>query len=167
MLGVNSWFMYLIFALNVLVLLNIVLIPSYYYLLSIDLIIIAVAISIHMSIQEKTLHVSDKNRNKRTYLLVIAHPDDEAMFFVPTIQALQSFGHEICVLCLSTGNYDNIGGIRRKEFEKVMSELSITSSEIIDSKHLQGKWNTLFQLKIITFFSYYISHAYVDRWDGK
>ena len=37
--------------------------------------------------------------------LVIAHPDDEAMFFVPSILALQGAGHSVQVLCFSRGGY--------------------------------------------------------------
>lgn len=38
-------------------------------------------------------------------LLLIAHPDDEAMFFAPTIQALTAphLGNQLKILCLSTG----------------------------------------------------------------
>lgn len=36
-------------------------------------------------------------------LLVTAHPDDETVFFGPTITALHSFGHEVYLLCLTTG----------------------------------------------------------------
>lgn len=38
-------------------------------------------------------------------LLLIAHPDDETMFFSPTIRALAHSGHRIFVLCVSNGNY--------------------------------------------------------------
>lgn len=43
-------------------------------------------------------------RNKRICLL-IAHPDDEAMFFAPTILALTApeLGNHIKILCLSSG----------------------------------------------------------------
>lgn len=42
--------------------------------------------------------------NKRICLL-IAHPDDEAMFFSPTVQALTrpETGNHVKILCLSTG----------------------------------------------------------------
>ena len=46
---------------------------------------------------------TDKN-----ILFVTAHPDDEAMFFVPTIMNLKKF-YNIHLLCLSTGNFDGIG----------------------------------------------------------
>ena len=36
-------------------------------------------------------------------LLVTAHPDDEAMFFAPTLQGLKKNGCFISLLCLSTG----------------------------------------------------------------
>lgn len=43
-------------------------------------------------------------RNKRICLL-IAHPDDEAMFFAPTVLALTrpELGNMVKILCLSTG----------------------------------------------------------------
>lgn len=42
--------------------------------------------------------------NKRICLL-IAHPDDEAMFFAPTVLALTKpeFGNHLKILCLSSG----------------------------------------------------------------
>jgi LmbE family N-acetylglucosaminyl deacetylase len=36
-------------------------------------------------------------------LLVIAHPDDEAMFFGPILQRLAAHGTDLRILCLSTG----------------------------------------------------------------
>lgn len=36
-------------------------------------------------------------------MLVIAHPDDETMFFTPTIQALIQQGCSVVILCLSIG----------------------------------------------------------------
>lgn len=46
-------------------------------------------------------------RNKRICLL-IAHPDDEAMFFAPTMLALTrpETGNHVKILCLSTGKTD-------------------------------------------------------------
>jgi N-acetylglucosaminylphosphatidylinositol deacetylase len=43
-------------------------------------------------------------RNKRVCLL-IAHPDDEAMFFAPAVQALArpETGNHVKILCLSSG----------------------------------------------------------------
>jgi hypothetical protein len=36
-------------------------------------------------------------------LLVIAHPDDESMFFAPTLHRLHSQGAAVLILCLSNG----------------------------------------------------------------
>lgn len=41
----------------------------------------------------------------KSILLLIAHPDDEAMFFAPTLLALTrpELGNHVKVLCLSSG----------------------------------------------------------------
>jgi hypothetical protein len=44
-------------------------------------------------------------------LFIVAHPDDEAMFFTPAIREL-SRHNIIHILCLSTGNYDGEGAQR-------------------------------------------------------
>ena len=53
---------------------------------------------------QMTRHSLPTLRNKRICLL-IAHPDDEAMFFSPTVIALtkQAAGNHIKILCLSSG----------------------------------------------------------------
>ncbi|KAK7961098.1 N-acetylglucosaminyl-phosphatidylinositol de-N-acetylase [Apiospora saccharicola] len=58
-------------------------------------------------------------RNKRICLL-IAHPDDEAMFFAPTLLALTrpDTGNHVKILCLSTGDQDGMGHVRRTELKK-------------------------------------------------
>ncbi|QPG97308.1 hypothetical protein C2857_006124 [Epichloe festucae Fl1] len=57
---------------------------------------------------------SPRLRNKRICLL-IAHPDDEAMFFAPTLLALTrpETGNHVKVLCLSTGGFLCETGARR------------------------------------------------------
>ncbi|XP_046682088.1 N-acetylglucosaminyl-phosphatidylinositol de-N-acetylase-like isoform X2 [Homalodisca vitripennis] len=47
-------------------------------------------------------------------LIVIAHPDDECMFFGPTIVEFQRMYH-IYVLCLTDGNYYGLGSARKAE----------------------------------------------------
>ncbi|KAI1267446.1 putative deacetylase LmbE-like domain-containing protein [Xylariaceae sp. FL1019] len=58
-------------------------------------------------------------RNKKICLL-IAHPDDEAMFFAPSVLALTrpDLGNHVKILCLSTGNADGLGETRKKELVK-------------------------------------------------
>lgn len=57
--------------------------------------------------------------------LLIAHPDDEAMFFAPTVLALTrpDTGNHVKILCLSSGNADGLGEIRKKEL--VQSALTL------------------------------------------
>jgi hypothetical protein len=40
-----------------------------------------------------------------TALVLTAHPDDEVMFFAPTILNLVADGWDICAICLSEGAY--------------------------------------------------------------
>lgn len=40
-------------------------------------------------------------------LMVVAHPDDECMFFGPTIFRLCEQGADVHILCLSTGKFRN------------------------------------------------------------
>ncbi|KAI9928209.1 hypothetical protein ASPWEDRAFT_107506 [Aspergillus wentii DTO 134E9] len=66
--------------------------------------------------------------NKRICLL-IAHPDDEAMFFAPTVLALArpEFGNHLKILCLSSGDADGLGHIRMKELQKSALQLGLRS----------------------------------------
>jgi N-acetylglucosaminylphosphatidylinositol deacetylase len=76
-------------------------------------------------------------RNKRICLL-IAHPDDEAMFFAPTVLALTrpEAGNHVKILCLSTGNADGLGDTRRHELVKSAMLLGLRQEDdvlVIDS----------------------------------
>lgn len=42
-------------------------------------------------------------RGESHTLLVIAHPDDEAMFFAPTVLGLARLRHRVFLLCFSAG----------------------------------------------------------------
>jgi len=56
--------------------------------------------------------------NHSHYILIIAHPDDESMFFLPTLYNLlnhPSGTASIHILCLTNGNYDTLGPIRESE----------------------------------------------------
>jgi len=71
-----------------------------------------------------------KLRNK-SIVLLIAHPDDEAMFFAPTLLALTdpSLGNHLKILCLSSGDADGLGAIRKKELVKSGLLLGLRSEE--------------------------------------
>ncbi|KAK4988736.1 N-acetylglucosaminyl-phosphatidylinositol de-N-acetylase [Elasticomyces elasticus] len=69
-------------------------------------------------------------RGKRVCLL-IAHPDDEAMFFAPTLLALTrpELGNHVKILCLSSGNADGLGHIRKEELVKSGLLLGLRSKD--------------------------------------
>ncbi|XP_074888935.1 N-acetylglucosaminyl-phosphatidylinositol de-N-acetylase isoform X2 [Buteo buteo] len=81
-------------------------------------------------------------------LLVTAHPDDEAMFFAPTVLGLGRAGARAAVLCCSAGNYYNQGEIRKKELEQSCFLLGIPASDVtvVDHRDLPDnpavEWDT-------------------------
>uniref|UniRef100_A0A4W3J8Y9 N-acetylglucosaminylphosphatidylinositol deacetylase n=1 Tax=Callorhinchus milii TaxID=7868 RepID=A0A4W3J8Y9_CALMI len=68
-------------------------------------------------------------------LLVIAHPDDECMFFAPAAVRLVGCGVPVRVLCLSAGNFYNQGEIRKKELLESCGALGISLSHITVLDH--------------------------------
>lgn len=72
-------------------------------------------------------------RNKRICLL-IAHPDDEAMFFAPAILALArpDLGNHVRILCLSSGDAEGLGETRKKELVKSGLVLGLRKADDVD-----------------------------------
>ncbi|KAM6242464.1 N-acetylglucosaminyl-phosphatidylinositol de-N-acetylase isoform 2-T5 [Porphyrio hochstetteri] len=81
-------------------------------------------------------------------LLVTAHPDDEAMFFAPTVLGLARAGGRVAVLCCSAGNYYSQGEVRKKELEQSCFLLGIPASNVtvVDHRDLPDnpavEWDT-------------------------
>ncbi|KAF2104871.1 phosphatidylinositol glycan class L [Rhizodiscina lignyota] len=71
-------------------------------------------------------------RGKRICFL-IAHPDDEAMFFAPTVLALTKpeLGNHVKILCLSSGDANGLGETRKKELITSGLMLGLRSSDDI------------------------------------
>jgi len=82
-------------------------------------------------------------------LLVVAHPDDESMFFSPTILFLKSKGHNIHILCMSQGNADGLGITRKQELYRACDTLKIPREQVKVLDHPK--------LQIVTFDSYGVS----------
>ncbi|XP_068750353.1 N-acetylglucosaminyl-phosphatidylinositol de-N-acetylase-like [Montipora capricornis] len=83
-------------------------------------------------------------------LVITSHPDDECMFFSPTILNLQRFS-TVHLLCLSTGNYYGQGDTRKKELMSSCAILGITSSyvTVIDHRFLPDDPNADWDPKLI------------------
>ncbi|KAJ4851489.1 hypothetical protein Tsubulata_026239 [Turnera subulata] len=93
--------------------------------------------------------------SKKNVLLVIAHPDDESMFFSPTINYLISRGHNLYILCLSIGNADGMGNTRKEELYQACAVLKVPLQQVkvLDHPNLQDgfgqKWDKNLLAKII------------------
>ena len=66
--------------------------------------------------------------------LVIAHPDDECMFFTPILTHLVVSGWQVHLLCLSSGNADGLDRIRTKELDASAKLLGVSSVTLIDDE---------------------------------
>ncbi|XP_071697995.1 uncharacterized protein [Rutidosis leptorrhynchoides] len=101
------------------------------------------------------LNIDNEVLRKRNILLVIAHPDDESMFFSPTINQLTSRGHNVHILCMSTGNADGIGDVRKEELYRASAILKVPLQQVtvLDLPEFQdgfGKvWNSSILSKIV------------------
>jgi N-acetylglucosaminylphosphatidylinositol deacetylase len=60
-------------------------------------------------------------------LLVTAHPDDEALFFSPTLLAVPR-GVQVFSLCLSYGDSEGLGQVRKEEFHHALDVLKISTN---------------------------------------
>ncbi|CAF1033721.1 unnamed protein product [Rotaria sordida] len=67
----------------------------------------------------------------KNFLIIVAHPDDECLFFSPTILGLiyrQKVGH---ILVFSTGNSNGLGAIREIELKQSCQRLGVNLSNCI------------------------------------
>lgn len=71
---------------------------------------------------------SDKKWNH--LLVVSAHPDDESMFFAPSILHFRRKKKNISILCLSTGNYYHLGSQRKLELVNSCNILGIPEKNV-------------------------------------
>lgn len=88
------------------------------------------------------LHVFNKSVS---WLLVIAHPDDECMFFFPALKALVTRGCSVHILSLSNGGSHGLGKIRTEELSRAATLCRVTSATVIDDVMLRDgmdkQWN--------------------------
>lgn len=91
----------------------------------------------------------EKKFSKKKFGLIIAHPDDESMFFAPTITSLRENSNEVHLLCLSTGNLYGFAKSREHELKKAGDFLKLNSIEIIDDEKLQDGFKNKWDSKMI------------------
>lgn len=85
-------------------------------------------------------------------LIVTAHPDDECMFFGPTILSLCRRSRcQVFLLCLSNGNYDKQGHLRRNELWNSCKTLEMWPENVVmcNVTELQDDPNSEWKLDIV------------------
>ncbi|WVQ71286.1 hypothetical protein IAR50_000812 [Cryptococcus sp. DSM 104548] len=87
-------------------------------------------------------------------LLVTAHPDDEAMFFAPTVHGLRLAGWDVSGLCLSNGNGDGLGHVRKDELYAGYKTLGVAEDHVtlIDNSDLQDGMSTEWDPALVASF---------------
>ncbi|XP_032223625.2 N-acetylglucosaminyl-phosphatidylinositol de-N-acetylase isoform X2 [Nematostella vectensis] len=70
-----------------------------------------------------------KQLKGKKILFFTAHPDDECMFFAPSILNLSSVS-EVFLLCLTTGDYYGQGETRKKELQESCAVLGLSSDHV-------------------------------------
>ncbi|TNM84685.1 hypothetical protein fugu_008863 [Takifugu bimaculatus] len=106
-------------------------------------------------------------------LIVTAHPDDECMFFAPTIIQLVALNANVHLLCLSQGNYYNQGALRKQELLRSCALLGIPDFKIAILDHRsfpddpKAEWNISLVSSVI--MNHIESHAFnlVLTFDGR
>jgi N-acetylglucosaminylphosphatidylinositol deacetylase len=107
----------------------------------------------------------DSDMPNARVLFLTAHPDDECMFFAPTIMALtskQEFGDvpaasghsddysnpeaypEVFSLCLSVGDADGLGDLRKEELGRSLDVLGIRNENRAVVDHLYVFYSIIF-----------------------
>ena len=128
----------------------------YFLILIISNFIIIIFLHFKLEIEKKTksmFNISNikKELNKtKSILLIIAHPDDEILYWTPTIKELKSLNLKLKILCLSNGNNKNNGEKRTEEFKKVSKYLKLEDNEIINDIELQNSKKKYWDEKIVS-----------------
>jgi N-acetylglucosaminylphosphatidylinositol deacetylase len=88
----------------------------------------------------KTIDSKQNMKFSKNILFVTAHPDDECMFFTPTIYSLKE-NSNLYLLVLSNGGYDGLGKTREKEMEKAAQQMGFKDCVVLDRADIpDGPW---------------------------
>lgn len=109
-------------------------------------------LSVHLAMEDlraSSIPNVQKHFKDRT-ILVVAHPDDETMFFGPTLLNLIAQNKSVSILCLSNGNADHIGSVRELELANVVEALGPTVSlSIVTDANLQDNMTSEWAPEVI------------------
>lgn len=110
--------------------------------------------------QETNYSFARHDGGPQNILLVTAHPDDECMFFAPTILKLVEMDRDgtdvragLHSLCLSNGDMNGLGAMREKELQGSLDVLGIPANNrriLGDVCALEASFAMLSLLDIIT-----------------
>ncbi|CAF0819260.1 unnamed protein product [Rotaria sordida] len=105
-------------------------------------------------------------QNHYRLLLVVAHPDDECLFFSPTLHVLQKQYHvNLSLLVFSRGNHIGLGHIRAMELYDSCKALNISKERCIslDLPNIQDNPNVWWSEKqLIPMINEYINKWSID-----
>ncbi|ODV94685.1 hypothetical protein PACTADRAFT_50545, partial [Pachysolen tannophilus NRRL Y-2460] len=89
-----------------------------------------------LDINERSI-VAEPELMDSTIYVITAHPDDEVMFFSPSIIELTKFKYNniVKLICFSNGNFMNLGNLREKELLKSNRILGINDTIIINDEN--------------------------------
>lgn len=87
--------------------------------------------------------LSEDLASKSIYVLV-AHPDDEVMFFAPTILMLNrpKYGNHIKLVSFSNGDYEKLGSLREKELQRSCQILGIEHQVLTFVDDINVQWDS-------------------------
>ncbi|BEI97084.1 hypothetical protein CcaverHIS631_0206730 [Cutaneotrichosporon cavernicola] len=93
---------------------------------------------------------------KPAVLVLTAHPDDEAMFFAPTIVNLVAAGWDVHPVCMSIGNAEGLGGVRSLELLESYTRLGVEQTPLLldnpslpDSMGPDGAWDAAYVAELV------------------
>lgn len=89
--------------------------------------------------------VINNNLTNSHIVLFTAHPDDESMFFTPTITELtkENYGNTFHLICLSNGGFDGLGDVRERELNRAARLLNIDTVKVLDYvDDIKNYWDT-------------------------
>ncbi|SOV74785.1 N-acetylglucosaminylphosphatidylinositol deacetylase, putative [Plasmodium sp. gorilla clade G3] len=117
---------------------------SYYIPLAIVFTIVSLLLYIIIKYLNKKKYNFSNLLGNKNISIIVAHPDDELMFFFPTIKFLfdKKKKKNIFILSLSNGNYYGYGNIREKELYKVWSYIGgeKNNCHIWNDNKIQDGW---------------------------